>query len=271
MARLAEFGLLLNPAAAATLVAWWAGMAGAFAQLAGADELVRHLTLVLGMLGSMSPRPRRAFIGFLTAFSSDRRALVRGIQRSRGHAVCALLTGPLAVRRDEAPSSTCLLFRHSPDRYFKPCYRSDSRAHVRIAWRASQRAWLRVACLVVAVSLATAYRPGEADLSPLRGYCRCARMPYCWARRSSSGWPASPCIFMVPATHLVGALDHYEQVTNPLLATRRSSRWPATRCRDRLLAQAVACCAPGPVTCAAVQRWLPYCLHILTRSRVAPA
>ena len=217
-----ESGLL-----AATLIALVGlGMAGAFAQLAGADELVRHLTLVLGMLGSVvaARHGRLLSIGFSQQFLPDKaRNLSEAFSGIVAASVCALLT--LASWRfvaTEAQSSSLLAFGIPRIALQSVLPLGFAVLTVRIAWRSSRRPILRVACLVVAASLTAAYAIGEADLAPLRGYMLAVLgIAVLLGAPIFVGLAGVALVFFMAAGEPISTvpLDHYEQVTNPLLAT----------------------------------------------------
>ena len=217
-----ESGLL-----AATLIALVGlGIAGAFTQLAGADELVRHLTLVLGMLGSVvaARHGRLLSIGFSQQFLPDKaRNLSEAFSGIVAASVCALLT--LASWRfvaTEAQSSSLLAFGIPRIALQSVLPLGFAVLTVRIAWRSSRRPFLRLACLVMAVSLTAAYAIGEADLAPLRG-CMLAVLGVAVLLGAPIfvGLAGVALVFFMAAGEPISTvpLDHYEQVTNPLLAT----------------------------------------------------
>jgi tripartite ATP-independent transporter DctM subunit len=228
IARLAQFwshvesGLL-----AATLVALVGlGTAGAFSQLAGADELVRHLTLVLGMLGSMLAARHGRLLSIGVAqqlLPPEARSSSEAYTGIVSATVCALLTlASWQFVATEVSSSSQLAFGIPRIALQAVLPLGFAVLTVRVAWLASQRTWLRLACLAVAVSLAAAYAISEADLAPLRGYMLAVLgIAMLLGAPIFVGLAGIALVFFMAAGDPISSvpLDHYEQVTNPLLAT----------------------------------------------------
>lgn len=218
----AESALLAGTLAALVVL----GVAGVFTRFAGADELVRHLTLVLGMLGSAvaARHGRLLSIGVAQQTLPDRvRRPLEAFSSIIAASVCALLTlASWTFIETEARSSSALAFGIPRVALQAVLPLGFAVLTARIAWRASRRPWLRAICLLVPVLVAVGYANGETDLAPLRGVLLVALgIAVLLGAPIFVALAGIALVFFMTAGDPISSvpLDHYEQVTNPLLAT----------------------------------------------------
>jgi tripartite ATP-independent transporter DctM subunit len=212
---------------AATLAALLAcGVASLLPAWAAADELIRHLTLLTGMLGGMVA----ARDGQLLAMGAVVQALPH---RARvpaglftgfvGTAVTALLTlAAWQFVREEVGSGSTLAFGIPRIALQAALPLGFAVITLRLAWRSAAGAGVRLGVLVLAVAGAVVAEHLGADLA-------LARVPLLILLSIATvlGVPifvvlaGVALIWFLTAGDPVASvpLDHYDQVTNPLLAT----------------------------------------------------
>ncbi len=202
------------------------GLAGATRGLAGADDLLRHMTLVVGMLGGMAAarEGRLLAIGSLAQSVPDRlRPAVELFTGQVSTAIAALLT--------VAAWQFVALEAQFPDKLAFGVPRVALQAvlplgfavlSLRLAHRSHARVPVQVAVLAVAVACALVATQLELDFGTLR-------VPLLTVLAAAMllgapifvGLAGVALIFFLTAGDPVSSvpLDHYDQVTNPLLAT----------------------------------------------------
>jgi C4-dicarboxylate transporter DctM subunit len=202
------------------------GLAGATRGLVGADELLRHMTLVLGMLGGMTAarEGRLLAIGSLAQALPERaRPAVKLFTGQVSTAVAALLTAAawqfVAL---EAEVSDTLAFGVPRIALQVVLPLGFAVLTLRLAHRSHARLPVQAAVLAAAVAAALAVTQLDADVAALRipllavlGAAMLLGAPI------FVGLAGVALIFFLTAGDPVSsvALDHYDQVTNPLLAT----------------------------------------------------
>lgn len=218
---------LENLLLAATLAALLAfGVASANPAWATADELIRHLTLLAGMVGGMVaardgqllamgavihalPRPWRSVAVFVAGFVAT--------------AITALLAlAAWQFVREEAASGSTLAFGIPRIALQAALPAGFAVIMLRLAWRSADGTGLRLLVLILAVAGAVVAERLGADLAMLR-----VPLLLLLALATVLGAPIFTVLAGVALIWFLTAgdpiasvpLDHYDQVTNPLLAT----------------------------------------------------
>ncbi|MBM5812872.1 MAG: TRAP transporter large permease subunit [Gammaproteobacteria bacterium] len=215
--------LLLAATLAALLVF---GVASVYPAWAVADELIRHLTLLAGMVGGMVA----ARDGQLLAMGAVVQALPRRLR-----AGAALVTGLVATAiaallalaawqfvREEAATGSTLAFGIPRIALQAALPAGFAVITLRLAWRSAEGTGLRLLVLVAAVTGAVVAERLGADLAMLR-----VPLLLLLALATALGAPIFTVLAGVALIWFLTAgdpiasvpLDHYDQVTNPLLAT----------------------------------------------------
>jgi len=215
---------LLLAAALAALVLL--GVASSSAALADTDELIRHLTLLVGMLGGMAAArdDRLLAMGTIALALPPRwKAAIAAYTGLVATTVAALLTlAAWQFVREEAGSSSTLAFgvprivlqAAMPLGFFV--------IMLRIARHAAGTNLLRVVVFFIAVALTVAVDQLDGGIAALRtpllvvlGAAILLGAPI------FVGLAGIALIFFIAAGDPIASvpLDHYDQVTNPLLAT----------------------------------------------------
>jgi len=202
------------------------GLAGTARSLAGADELLRHMTLVLGMLGGMAAarQERLLAIGSLAqALPARAQPAVKLFTGQVSTAVAALLTvASWQFVALEAEISDTLAFGVPRVALQAVLPLGFAVLALRLAHRSHPRPSVQAVVLAVAAAGAFVATQVEVDFAPLR-------MPLLAILGTAMllgapifvGLAGIALIFFLTAGDPVSsvALDHYDQVTNPLLAT----------------------------------------------------
>jgi len=201
------------------------GSVSAFGRLAGADELVRHLTLVLGMLGGISAARdgKLLAIGAAAMFLPDRwRPALDALTGLMAASVCALLTlASWQFVSTEASSSGQLAFGIPRVAMQAILPAGFAVLTLRVAFHASRRARLRVAILAIALLAAVTYTLSDSSVPALRVPLLTALgLAVLMGAPIFVGLAGIALIFFIAGGDPISSipLDHYEQVTNPLLA-----------------------------------------------------
>jgi tripartite ATP-independent transporter DctM subunit len=212
--------------AAALAVLLLLGVASASRSFANADELIRHLTLLVGMLGGMmaAREGRLLAIGTIAqAMPARARAIIEVFTGLVGAIVAALLAlAAWQFVREEAAMSSLLAF--GVPRIALQAAMPFGFAV--IAWRLSHRAGkslaVRLAVLIAAVAVAAIVAGFEGGLPAIR-----TPLLVVLAVAVLGGAPLFVGLAGIALIYFVAAgdpiasvpLDHYDQVTNPMLAT----------------------------------------------------
>lgn len=202
------------------------GLASATRELVGADSLLRHMTLVLGMLGGMvaAREGRLLSIGSLAqALPARTRPAVELFVGQVAAAVSALLTvASWQFVELEAELSDTLAFGVPRVALQAVLPLGFAALTLRLAHRAGERLPTRATVLAIAAAAALAATQLDLDLATLRvpllallGVAMLLGAPI------FVGLAGIALVFFLTAGDPVSSvpLDHYEQVTNPLLAT----------------------------------------------------
>ena len=202
------------------------GVASASTRFADTDELIRHLTLVVGMLGGMAAARDGRLLSMGTiaqALPDSWKPFTAAYTGLVGTTVAALLTfAAWQFVAGEAGSSSSLAF--GVPRIVLQAVMPLGFAFItlRLARHAAAGLALRIAVLVIAAGLAFA-------VSQLDGGFATLRTPMLFALAAAIvlgapifvGLAGIALIFFISAGDPIASvpLDHYDQVTNPLLAT----------------------------------------------------
>ena len=202
------------------------GLASGTRDLVGTDQLLRHMTLVLGMLGGMvaAREGRLLSIGSLAqALPAGARPAVELFVGQVAAAVSALLTvASWQFVELEAEMRDTLAFGIPRIALQAALPLGFAVLTLRLAHRSSDGPPVRAAVLSVAVAVALAATQLDLDLAALRvpllavlGAALLLGAPI------FVGLAGVALVFFLTAGDPVSSvpLDHYEQVTNPLLAT----------------------------------------------------
>ena len=202
------------------------GVANATAAFADTDELIRHLTLLVGMLGGMAAARdgRLLSIGtFAQALPGRWKPAIEAYAGLVGTTVSALLT--LAAWQfisQEAGTSSALAFGVPRIALQAAMPLGFAVITLRLAHHAATgNAW-RVVVLVLAVALTAAAAQLEGGLAALRTpllMVLCAAILF--GAPLFVGLAGIALVFFISSGDPIASvpLDHYDQVTNPLLAT----------------------------------------------------
>ena len=201
------------------------GCASTFARFAGTDDLVRHLTLVVGMLGGMvAARDGRLLsMGAAALLLPERwRPPLDALAGLVSASVCALLTvASWQFVSEEASASSLLAFGIPRIAMQAVLPAGFAVMTLRVAWHASRLPWLRAAILVVAMLAAASYPGGESGFQALRTpLLALLGLAILMGAPIFVGLAGVALIWFITAGDPISSipLDHYEQVTNPLLA-----------------------------------------------------
>jgi C4-dicarboxylate transporter DctM subunit len=202
------------------------GAAGASTAFAHTDELIRHLTLLVGMLGGMAAARDGRLLsmgGFAHALPAQFRSAVEvyaGLVGTTVSAVLALASWQFVSQ--EAAFSSSLAFGVPRIALQAVMPLGFAFITLRLAHRASASNILRVAVLAVAVAFAAAAAQQDGGLEALRAPLLIALAVAIVAGAPLfTGLAGIALIFFVSVGDPIASvpLDHYDQVTNPLLAT----------------------------------------------------
>ncbi|MGH8249290.1 MAG: TRAP transporter large permease subunit [Steroidobacteraceae bacterium] len=202
------------------------GSAGASTGFAHADELIRHLTLLVGMLGGMvAARDGRLLsMGtFAHALPARLKPAIEVYAGLVGTTVSAVLTlASWQFVSQEAGSSSALAFGVPRIALQAVMPAGFAFITLRLAYHASRSIAIRVAVLAIAIAIAAAVAQPEAGLEALRAPLLVALViAILFGAPLFTGLAGIALIFFVSVGDPIASvpLDHYDQVTNPLLAT----------------------------------------------------
>lgn len=202
------------------------GLASAMRGLAGADELLRHLTLVVGMLGGMSAarEGRLLAIGSLAQALPDRHRgsieLFTGLVSTTVAALLAIAAWQFVAL--EATVSSTLAFGVPRIALQAALPLGFAVLTLRLARRSHARPAIRVVVLAIAVATALAAARVEGGMEILRApLLAILGIAMVLGAPIFVGLAGTALVFFFTAGDPVSSvpLDHYDQVTNPLLAT----------------------------------------------------
>ncbi len=202
------------------------GVAAANTRFANNDELIRHLTLLVGMLGGMvaAREGRLLSMGtFLHAVPARWQSTVQAFTGLVATTICAILT--LAAWQfvsQEVESSKSLAF--GVPRIAMQAVMPAGFAFItlRLARHAAAGSFARAAVLLIAVAAAAWVAQHEAGLPAIRTPALIALgIAILFGAPLFTGLAGIALIFFISVGDPVASvpLDHYDQVVNPLLAT----------------------------------------------------
>ncbi|MGH8129887.1 MAG: TRAP transporter large permease subunit [Steroidobacteraceae bacterium] len=202
------------------------GVAGASATFADTDELIRHLTLLVGMLGGMAAAREGRLLSmgtFAQAVPARWKSMIEAYTGLVGTTVSAILT--LAAWQfvsQEADSSSSLAF--GVPRIAMQAVMPAGFAFItlRLARHAAAGNVARVAILAVAVGVTAAVAELDGGLPAIRAPLLIAlTAAILFGAPLFVGLAGIALIFFISVGDPIASvpLDHYDQVTNPLLAT----------------------------------------------------
>ena len=202
------------------------GVAGATNKFANADELIRHLTLLIGMLGGMAAAREGRLLSMGTiahAMPARWKPAIEAYTGLVGTTVSAILT--LAAWQfvaQEAESSSTLAF--GVPRIVLQAAMPIGFAFItlRLARHSGSGYGVRVAVLVIAVAIAAAVAQLDGGVAGLRTPLLVAlAIAILFGAPLFVGLAGIALIFFISVGDPIASvpLDHYDQVTNPLLAT----------------------------------------------------
>ncbi len=224
MSLVHRFESLLLAAVLALLVLL--GVAGASTAFANTDELIRHLTLLVGMLGGMAAARDGRLLSMGTFAHAMPQGWKPGIEAFTGlvgTTVSALLT--LAAWQfvaQEAGSSSTLAFGVPRIVLQAAMPLGFAFITLRLARHAASNNALRAIVLVIAVALTAAVAQLDGGVESLRTPLLIAlAVAVLFGAPLFVGLAGIALIFFISVGDPIASvpLDHYDQVTNPLLAT----------------------------------------------------
>ncbi len=202
------------------------GVAGVTTKFANADELIRHLTLLVGMLGGMAAAREGRLLSMGTiaqAMPARCRPAIEAYTGLVATTVSAVLT--LAAWQfvaQEADSSSSLAFGVPRIALQAAMPLGFAFITLRLVRHAGSGYGLRVAVLVIAVTLAAAVAQLDGGVAGLRTPLLVAlAVAILFGAPLFVGLAGIALIFFISVGDPIASvpLDHYDQVTNPLLAT----------------------------------------------------
>jgi len=202
------------------------GVAGASTAFANTDELIRHLTLLVGMLGGMAAAREGRLLSMGTiaqALPVGWKPAIEAYTGLVGTTVSALLTlGAWQFVSEEAGSSSLLAFGVPRIVLQAAMPLGFAFITLRLARHAAGGNVARVVVLAVAVALTAAVAQFEGGLAALRTPLLVAlAAAFVLGAPIFVGIAGVALVFFISAGDPIASvpLDHYNQVTNPLLAT----------------------------------------------------
>ncbi|MGH8863097.1 MAG: TRAP transporter large permease subunit, partial [Burkholderiales bacterium] len=202
------------------------GVAGATTAFANTDELVRHLTLLVGMLGGMAAARDGRLLSMGTiaqALPGRWKPAIEVYTGLVGTTVSAILT--LAAWQfvaQEAENSSSLAFGVPRIVLQAAMPLGFAFITLRLARHASPSNFLRVAVFAVAVALTAVVSQLEGGIGAMRTPLLVAlAIAILFGAPLFVGLAGITLIFFISVGDPIASvpLDHYDQVTNPLLAT----------------------------------------------------
>ncbi len=202
------------------------GVAGASTKFANADELIRHLTLLVGMLGGMAAARdgRLLSMGTIVHAMPDRwKPAIEAFTGLVGTTIAALLTfAAWQFVAEEAGSSSTLAFGVPRIVLQAAMPLGFLFITLRLARHAVGSHVLRVVVFLVAVALTVAVDQLDGGVAQLRVPLLVAlAIAILFGAPLFVGLAGIALIFFISVGDPIASvpLDHYDQVTNPLLAT----------------------------------------------------
>jgi tripartite ATP-independent transporter DctM subunit len=202
------------------------GVAGASTAFANTDELIRHLTLLVGMLGGMAAAREGRLLSMGTiaqALPVAWKPAIEAYTGLVGTTVSALLTlGAWQFVSEEASSSSSLAFGVPRIALQAAMPLGFAVITLRLARHTASKNAVRVAVLAVAVALTAAVAQFEGGFAALRTPLLVAlATAFVLGAPIFVGIAGVALVFFISAGDPIASvpLDHYNQVTNPLLAT----------------------------------------------------
>ena len=202
------------------------GVAGATTAFANTDELVRHLTLLVGMLGGMAAARDGRLLSmgsFAQALPGHWRPTIEVYTGLVGTTISAILT--LAAWQfvaQEAESSSVLAFGVPRIVLQAAMPLGFAFITLRLARHASPNNILRVAVFAVAVALTVVVSQLDGGIGAMRTPLLVAlAIAILFGAPLFVGLAGVTLVFFISMGDPIASvpLDHYDQVTNPLLAT----------------------------------------------------
>ncbi len=202
------------------------GVANAHSTFSDTDELIRHLTLLVGMLGGMVAAREGRLLSMGTIAEAVPARFRPAIDAFTG-LVAATVAALLAIAawqfvREEAGTSSMLAFG-IPRIALEAAMPAGFAV---ITWRLARHAApsipLRIAILAIAVALAAAVADVEGGLPAIRTpFLLVLGIAVLCGAPLFVGLAGIALVFFVAAGDPIASvpLDHYDQVTNPMLAT----------------------------------------------------
>lgn len=202
------------------------GVAGATTKFANADELIRHLTLLVGMLGGMAAAREGRLLSMGTiahAMPARWKPAIEAYTGLVATTVSAVLT--LAAWQfvsQEAESSSSLAFGVPRIAMQAAMPLGFAFITLRLARHAGSTYAVRIAVLVIAIALTFAVARLDGGVEGLRTPLLVAlAVAILFGAPLFVGLAGIALIFFISVGDPIASvpLDHYDQVTNPLLAT----------------------------------------------------
>ncbi len=219
-----RFENLLLAAVLALLVVL--GVAAASTRFSNTDELIRHLTLLVGMLGGMAAAREGRLLSmgtFLHLVPARWQSTVQAFTGVVAATVCAILT--LAAWQfvsQEAASSSTLAFGIPRIAMQAVMPAGFAFITIRLASHAAAGNLARAMILLIAIAAAAWVAQHEAGLPAIRTPALIALgVAILFGAPLFAGLAGIALIFFISVGDPVASvpLDHYDQVVNPLLAT----------------------------------------------------
>ena len=202
------------------------GVAAANTRFANNDELIRHLTLLVGMLGGMvaAREGRLLSMGtFLHAVPARWQSTVQAFTGLVATTICAILTlaaWQFVSQEVESSKSLALGVPRIAMQAVMPA--GFAFITLRLARHAAAGSFARAAVLLIAVAAAAWVAQHEAGLPAIRTPALIALgIAILFGAPLFTGLAGIALIFFISVGDPVASvpLDHYDQVVNPLLAT----------------------------------------------------
>lgn len=202
------------------------GVAAASTALSTTDELIRHLTLLVGMLGGMAAARDGRLLSmgtFVQALPARWKSMIEALTGLVATTVSAILTvAAWQFVSQEAGSSSLLAFGVPRIALQAVMPAGFAFITLRLARHAAAGNVARVAILAVAVAIAAYVAELEGGLPAIRAPLLIVlSAAILFGAPLFVGLAGVALIFFISAGDPIASvpLDHYDQVTNPLLAT----------------------------------------------------
>ena len=202
------------------------GVAGATTKFANADELIRHLTLLIGMLGGMAAAREGRLLSMGTIAHAMPARWKPAIEAGTG-LVAATVSAVLTLAAwqfvsQEAESSSSLAFGVPRIAMQAAMPLGFAFITLRLVRHAGSTYAVRIAVLVIAIALTVAVAHLDGGVAGLRTPLLVAlAVAILFGAPLFVGLAGIALIFFISVGDPIASvpLDHYDQVTNPLLAT----------------------------------------------------